>query len=437
MRIVYEVDPRDHVSLPALGRLERLGRGPGGLTDQEILALRAVLVNVVLDPPPVLVDPHKLREFFDGYVANDAPMFSGLDDALKANRRRTMRALFRKLAEQDTCGELASDPDFARDLSGGMQQRVAIARASIVKPGFLLLDESTSGDLFSAENGRLSVDPDAALDSDSHVMVDTVNRATESGVVTPETLIAISNLFLGRSLDAIGAAANLDDGPPHELVDVDLSPIGRGQRELIIGDRSTGKTSVAVDTILNVKRSTFIGVGAAVVIIAIGAWLAFKGDGGEPTDTTPTAANEATTVPTEDVTIAPSTETTESPDETTVPASDGSASGVIVGSASETATAGAETGVSAADDATVGETVPASESETLAFGSCAEAGAALALATQNLLTATDGMTTVQFAGSQTALQPQLDGLDNVLRAATPQCTGQELCLATAGLTAKR
>ena len=30
-----------------------------------------------------------------------------------------------------------------------------------------------------------------------------------------------------------------------------LTPIGRGQRELIIGDRRTGKTAIAIDTILN------------------------------------------------------------------------------------------------------------------------------------------------------------------------------------------
>ena len=35
-----------------------------------------------------------------------------------------------------------------------------------------------------------------------------------------------------------------------------LVPIGRGQRELIIGDRQTGKTAVAIDTILNQSRST-------------------------------------------------------------------------------------------------------------------------------------------------------------------------------------
>ena len=30
-----------------------------------------------------------------------------------------------------------------------------------------------------------------------------------------------------------------------------MIPIGRGQRELIIGDRSTGKTTIAIDTIIN------------------------------------------------------------------------------------------------------------------------------------------------------------------------------------------
>lgn len=33
-----------------------------------------------------------------------------------------------------------------------------------------------------------------------------------------------------------------------------MVPVGRGQRELIIGDRQTGKTAVALDTILNQKR---------------------------------------------------------------------------------------------------------------------------------------------------------------------------------------
>jgi F-type H+-transporting ATPase subunit alpha len=44
-----------------------------------------------------------------------------------------------------------------------------------------------------------------------------------------------------------------------------MTPIGRGQRELIIGDRKTGKTTVAVDTILNQ-----LGLGVKCIYVAIG-----------------------------------------------------------------------------------------------------------------------------------------------------------------------
>jgi F-type H+-transporting ATPase subunit alpha len=44
-----------------------------------------------------------------------------------------------------------------------------------------------------------------------------------------------------------------------------MTPIGRGQRELIIGDRKTGKTTVAIDTILNQR-----GLGVKCIYVAIG-----------------------------------------------------------------------------------------------------------------------------------------------------------------------
>ena len=44
-----------------------------------------------------------------------------------------------------------------------------------------------------------------------------------------------------------------------------MVPIGRGQRELIIGDRQTGKTAIAVDTIINQK-----GQGVKCIYVAIG-----------------------------------------------------------------------------------------------------------------------------------------------------------------------
>ena len=44
-----------------------------------------------------------------------------------------------------------------------------------------------------------------------------------------------------------------------------MVPIGRGQRELIIGDRQTGKTALAIDTIINQKSS-----GIRCIYVAIG-----------------------------------------------------------------------------------------------------------------------------------------------------------------------
>lgn len=100
------------------------------------------------------------------------------------------------------------------------------------------------------------------------------------------TNIPIGQEMLGRVINTLGEP--IDGGPPintteiknveakapgiilrksvHEpmqtgLKSVDsLVPIGRGQRELIIGDRQTGKTAVAVDTILNQKANFAEGI---------------------------------------------------------------------------------------------------------------------------------------------------------------------------------
>ncbi len=50
-----------------------------------------------------------------------------------------------------------------------------------------------------------------------------------------------------------------------EILAIDsMIPIGRGQRELIIGDRGTGKTAVAIDTIINQKNSDVISIYVAI-----------------------------------------------------------------------------------------------------------------------------------------------------------------------------
>src|SRR5699024_9964125 len=49
-----------------------------------------------------------------------------------------------------------------------------------------------------------------------------------------------------------------------------LIPIGRGQRELIIGDRQTGKTSVAVDTIINQRETQDTDKPVVCIYVAVG-----------------------------------------------------------------------------------------------------------------------------------------------------------------------
>ena len=49
-----------------------------------------------------------------------------------------------------------------------------------------------------------------------------------------------------------------------------MIPIGRGQRELIIGDRQTGKTTVAIDTIINQKEFYDAGEPVYCIYVALG-----------------------------------------------------------------------------------------------------------------------------------------------------------------------
>ena len=49
-----------------------------------------------------------------------------------------------------------------------------------------------------------------------------------------------------------------------------MIPIGRGQRELIIGDRQTGKTAIAVDTIINQREFFAAGKPVYCIYVAIG-----------------------------------------------------------------------------------------------------------------------------------------------------------------------
>ena len=121
------------------------------------------------------------------------------------------------------------------------------------------------------------------------------SEAIESGSIVRRTGktagIPVGDGFLGRVVDALGTPIDGQGDIPSEgylpiespapgiidrqpvnapmetgLLAIDsMFPIGRGQRELIIGDRQTGKTAIALDTVLNQK-----GKGVVCIYVAIG-----------------------------------------------------------------------------------------------------------------------------------------------------------------------
>jgi F-type H+-transporting ATPase subunit alpha len=87
-----------------------------------------------------------------------------------------------------------------------------------------------------------------------------VNPLDGKGALVPETTRLIESPAPG-----IIARQSVCEPMQTGIVSIDaMIPIGRGQRELIIGDRQTGKTSIALDTIINQKTENVICVYAAI-----------------------------------------------------------------------------------------------------------------------------------------------------------------------------
>lgn len=76
---------------------------------------------------------------------------------------------------------------------------------------------------------------------------------------------ATTHLPVERPAPAIMQRAPVKDPLQTGILSIDaLIPIGRGQRELILGDRQTGKTAIAVDTIINQKEQDVICIYCAI-----------------------------------------------------------------------------------------------------------------------------------------------------------------------------
>merc|ERR1711924_159977 len=135
------------------------------------------------------------------------------------------------------------------------------------------LERVMAGELLEFQDGTVGIALNLESDNVGAVLLGEGLAIQEGSSVTATGKIAqvpVGEAFLGRVVESLapGIISRRSVYEPLQtgLVSVDsMIPIGRGQRELIIGDRQTGKTAVATDTILNQK-----GKGVVCVYVAIG-----------------------------------------------------------------------------------------------------------------------------------------------------------------------
>ena len=156
------------------------------------------------------------------------------------------------------------------------------------------LAKVAAGELVETSGGIRGIALDLAEDSVGVVLMGDTTLVREGDSVKRTSRIAevpVGDALIGRVIDPLGnpidglgeikspgtrrvelkAPGIVKRQPVHEPMQTgikaidSMTPVGRGQRELIIGDKKTGKTAVAIDTIINQK-----GNGVICIYVAIG-----------------------------------------------------------------------------------------------------------------------------------------------------------------------
>ena len=155
------------------------------------------------------------------------------------------------------------------------------------------IDHAMYGEVVTFENGLKGMVQDVRANSMGCILFgkDTgIKEGTKVARTGKQAGIPVGDKFIGRIVNALGEPIDgkgeiqAEDYRPIEnpapgiidrksvtvpletgILSIDsMFPIGRGQRELIIGDRQTGKTSIATDTIINQKGKNVICIYVAI-----------------------------------------------------------------------------------------------------------------------------------------------------------------------------
>ena len=155
------------------------------------------------------------------------------------------------------------------------------------------LDNCMAGELLQFDNGAYGMAQNLEEDSVSIVLLGSDEGISEGGTIRRTgrvVSVPVGQAMIGRVVNALGqpidgkgpiqadeyrpiespAPGILQRQPVRQPLQTGIKaidsmiPIGRGQRELIIGDRQTGKTAIAVDTILNQKGGDVLCIYVAI-----------------------------------------------------------------------------------------------------------------------------------------------------------------------------
>ena len=162
------------------------------------------------------------------------------------------------------------------------------------------LSQAESGELLEFENGVMAVVMNLEEDNVGAVLMGPTDQVKEDMPVRRTGRIAsirVGEEMVGRVVDPLGnpldglgniggelcemplerkAPGVIYRQPVNEPLQTGLKaidamiPIGRGQRELIIGDRQTGKTAIAIDTIINQRENFLAGKPVYCIYVAVG-----------------------------------------------------------------------------------------------------------------------------------------------------------------------
>ena len=162
------------------------------------------------------------------------------------------------------------------------------------------LNSAEAGELLEFDNGIMAVVMNLEEDNVGAVLLGPTDQVKEGMTVRRTSRIAsipVGEGVVGRVVDPLGNPLDGLGKIGGELIDMPLErkapgvifrqpvseplqtglkaidamiPIGRGQRELIIGDRQTGKTAIAIDTIINQRSEFEKGKPVYCIYVAVG-----------------------------------------------------------------------------------------------------------------------------------------------------------------------